>query len=345
MTASLARVPCTVVTGFLGAGKTTLIRHLLENAKGKRLALIVNEFGDVGVDGEILRSCGVESCPEENIVELANGCICCTVADDFVPALDQILSRTPKVDHIIIETSGLALPKPLVQAFQWPTVKGRVTVDGVVAVVDGAALAEGKVASDLDALAAQRAGDQSLDHDDPVEEVFEDQVACADLIILSKSDLIDAAGSARANAAIGEHITRAVKIVPTANGKVDASLLLGLGLAVEDDIENRKSHHDGMGDHEHDDFDSFVIELPAILNPDDLAKRVTVAAEEENVLRVKGFVEVGGKPMRLLVQAVGSRVNHYYDRAWTAEDDRRSRLVVIGLKGLNRPAIENILVG
>ena len=201
MTASLARVPCTVVTGFLGAGKTTLIRHILENANGKRLALIVNEFGDVGVDGEILRSCGVESCPEENIVELANGCICCTVADDFVPALDQILSRSPKVDHIIIETSGLALPKPLVQAFQWPSVKSRVTVDGVVAVVDGAALADGKVASDLDALAAQRAADQSLDHDDPVEEVFEDQVACADLIILSKSDLIDAAGAARANAA------------------------------------------------------------------------------------------------------------------------------------------------
>ncbi|MEP9388573.1 cobalamin biosynthesis protein CobW [Mesorhizobium sp. KR9-304] len=345
MTASLARVPCTVVTGFLGAGKTTLIRHLLENAKGKRLALIVNEFGDVGVDGEILRSCGVESCPEENIVELANGCICCTVADDFVPALDQILSRTPKVDHIIIETSGLALPKPLVQAFQWPSVKSRVTVDGVIAVVDGAALAAGRVASDLEALAAQRAGDDSLDHDDPVEEVFEDQVACADLIILSKSDLIDAAGAARANAAIGEHVSRAVKIVPTANGKVDASLLLGLDLAVEDDIENRKSHHDGMGDHEHDDFDSFVIDIPAIANPDDLAIRVAAAAEEENVLRVKGFVEVCGKPMRLLVQAVGPRVNHYYDRAWTAGDDRRSRLVVIGLKGLNRQAIENILVG
>jgi cobalamin biosynthesis protein CobW len=345
MTASLARVPCTVVTGFLGAGKTTLIRHLLENAKGKRLALIVNEFGDVGVDGEILRSCGVESCPEENIVELANGCICCTVADDFVPALDQILSRTPKVDHIIIETSGLALPKPLVQAFQWPSVKGRVTVDGVVAVVDGAALADGKVASDLDALAAQRAGDESLDHDDPVEEVFDDQVACADLIILSKNDLIDTAGAARANEALGDHVRPGVKVVPSANGKVDASLLLGLGLAVEDDIENRKSHHDGMGDHEHDDFDSFVVEIPAIANPDELAGRVAAAAEAENVLRVKGFVEVGGKPMRLLVQAVGPRVNHYYDRAWTAADDRRSRLVVIGLKGLNRPAIEKILVG
>lgn len=345
MTASVSRVPCTVVTGFLGAGKTTLIRNILENAKGKRLALIVNEFGDVGVDGEILKGCGVDTCPEENIVELANGCICCTVADDFVPALDQILARTPKVDHILIETSGLALPKPLVQAFQWPTVKNRVTVDGVVAVVDGPALAEGRVASDMDALAAQRAADDSLDHDDPVEEVFEDQVACADLIILSKNDLLDEAGAARANAVLSEHVARAVKVVPTAQGKVDPSVLLGLGLAVEDDIENRKSHHDGMGDHEHDDFDTFVVEIPSVANPEDLARRVAEAADKENVLRVKGFVEVDAKPMRLLLQAVGPRVNHYYDRAWAAEDDRRSRLVVIGLKGLDRPAIEKILIG
>ncbi|TIS12424.1 MAG: cobalamin biosynthesis protein CobW, partial [Mesorhizobium sp.] len=294
MTASLSRVPCTVVTGFLGAGKTTLIRNLLENAKGKRLAIIVNEFGDVGIDGEILKGCGIDTCPEENIVELANGCICCTVADDFVPALDQILSRTPKVDHILIETSGLALPKPLVQAFQWPTVKSRVTVDGVIAVVDGPALADGRVASDMDALQAQRAADDSLDHDDPVEEVFEDQIACADLIILSKSDLMDAAGSVRANAVIGEHVARAVKVVPTAQGKVDPSVLLGLGLAVEDDVENRKTHHDDELDHEHDDFDSFVLDIPSIASPDELAKRVALAAEQENVLRVKGFVEVGG---------------------------------------------------
>jgi len=345
MTASAARVPCTVVTGFLGSGKTTLIRHILENAGDKRLALIVNEFGDVGVDGEILKGCGVDACLEENIVELANGCICCTVADDFVPALDQILSRTPRVDHILIETSGLALPKPLVQAFQWPTVKSRVTVDGVVAVVDGAALAAGQVASDMDALAAQRAADESLDHDDPVEEVFEDQVACADLVILSKHDLVDEAGAARANAVVNEHVARAVKVVPATHGKVDPSVLLGLGLAVEDDIENRRSHHDGMADHEHDDFDTFVVELPAVSDPQDLARRVSAAAEQENVLRVKGFVEVAAKPMRLLVQAVGPRVNHYYDRAWTPQDDRRSRLVVIGLKGLNRPAIEKILAG
>lgn len=344
MTASATRVPCTVITGFLGAGKTTLIRNILENANGRRLALIVNEFGDVGVDGEILKSCGIDACPEENIVELANGCLCCTVADDFVPALDLILSREPRVDHILIETSGLALPKPLVQAFQWPSVKSRVTVDGVVAVVDGAALAAGQVASDMDALQAQRQEDETLDHDDPVEEVFQDQIACADLIILSKSDLIDEAGSARANAIIGEHLSRAVKIVPSTHGKVDPSVLLGLGLAVEDDIENRKTLHDGMLDHEHDDFDSFIVELPAIASPDELGARVSAAAEQENVLRVKGFVDVAGKPMRLLVQAVGPRVNHYFDRAWTPTEERRSRLVVIGLKGLNREAIERILV-
>jgi cobalamin biosynthesis protein CobW len=257
---------------------------------------------------------------------------------------DQILSRTPKVDHILIETSGLALPKPLVQAFQWPSVKSRVTVDGVIAVVDGAALAAGQVASDMDALAAQRAADDSLDHDDPVEEVFEDQVACADLIILSKNDLIDDAGRKRVDAIIGEHVSRAVKIVPVTSGKVDPSVLLGLGLAVEDDIENRKTHHDDELDHEHDDFDSFVLDIPAVADPDDLAKRIATAAEQENVLRVKGFVDTG-KPMRLLVQAVGPRVNHYYDRAWEVADDRRSRLVVIGLKGLDRPAVEKILVG
>jgi len=343
MTAPATRIPCTVVTGFLGAGKTTLIRNILEQSKDKRLAIIVNEFGDVGIDGEILKNCGIETCPGENIVELANGCICCTVADDFVPALDQILALENRVDHILIETSGLALPKPLIQAFQWPAIKGRVTVDGVVAVVDGPALAEGRVASDHDALAAQRAADDSLDHDDPIEEVFEDQVACADLIILSKSDLLDDAGREHARAVVAEHLPRAVKIVPASDGRVDPSVLLGLGLAVEDDIENRKTHHDNAFDHEHDDFDTFVVDLPAITDPDELAQRVRNAAEAENVLRVKGFADVAGKPMRLLIQGVGPRVTHYYDRAWDAGEERATRLVVIGLKGIDRTAIETLL--
>src|ERR1700691_1191296 len=201
MNTPLARIPCTIVTGFLGAGKTTLIRHIIANAAGRRLAVIVNEFGDVGIDGEILKGCGNAACPEENIVELANGCLCCTVADEFVPALDGILARDG-VEHIVIETSGLALPKPLVQAFHWPAIKSRVTVDGVVVVVDGAALAGGRVAADLEALAQQRSADGALTHDDPVEEVFQDQIACADLVVINKRDLIDRDGIEKAQAAI-----------------------------------------------------------------------------------------------------------------------------------------------
>jgi cobalamin biosynthesis protein CobW len=342
MTGSLARVPCTIVTGFLGAGKTTLIRHVLANANGRRLAVIVNEFGDVGIDGEILKGCGNEACPEENIVELANGCLCCTVADEFVPALDAILAKGG-VEHIVIETSGLALPKPLVQAFHWPAIKSRVTVDSVIVVVDGAALADGRVAHDLDALAQQRSADSALDHDDPVEEVFEDQIACADLVVLNKRDLLDEAGMERARAAIASALPRSVKIVPATDGKVDEALLLGLGVGTEHDIENRRTHHDDDLDHDHDDFDSFVVPIGEVADPAELNARVAALANKFEVLRVKGFAAVSGKPMRLLLQAVGSRVTHQYDRPWTAAETREGRLVVIGLKGIDRAAITRAL--
>ena len=271
--APLARVPCTIVTGFLGAGKTTLIRHVLANAQGRRLAVIVNEFGDVGIDGEILKGCGNAACPEENIVELANGCLCCTVADEFVPALDAILAKGG-IEHIVIETSGLALPKPLVQAFHWPAIKSRVTVDGVVVVVDGAALADGRVAHDLDALQAQRAADTALDHDDPVEEVFEDQIACADLVVLNKRDLLDEAGVNSALAKISGALPRSVKVLTVTDGKVDQALLLGLGVGTENDIDNRRTRHDAEAEHDHDDFDSFVVPLGEIADPSALLARV-----------------------------------------------------------------------
>jgi cobalamin biosynthesis protein CobW len=340
-----ARIPATIITGFLGAGKTTLLRHVLENAKGKRLAIIVNEFGSVGVDGETLRSCGLTNCPEENIVELSNGCLCCTVAEDFIPTMLALIERAEPPEHILIETSGLALPKPLVQAFHWPAIKSRVTVDGVVAVVDGAALADGRVAADLDALAKQRKADSAFDHDDPIEEVFEDQIACADLVVLNKRDLLDAAGLERAIAAIAGALPRSVKMVTVADGKVDPAALLGLGVGTEDDIENRKTHHDDELDHDHDDFDSFVVELSEIGDPASMASRIAATAEAHNVLRMKGFLAVSGKPMRLLVQAVGPRVSHYYDRPWAASEPRRGSLVVIGLKGLDRAAVTKSLLG
>lgn len=345
MSASLARVPCTIVTGFLGSGKTTLIRHVLANTGGRRVAIIVNEFGDVGIDGEILKGCGDAACSEENIVELANGCLCCTVADEFVPALDTILGRKPAIEHIIIETSGLALPKPLVQAFHWPAIKSRVTVDGVVAVVDGAAVAEGRVAADLDALARQRSADAALGHDDPIEEVFEDQVACADLVVLNKRDMLDRAGLEKAVERISRVLPRRVKVVTVADGKVDPVALLGLGVGTENEIAGRHTRHDDEAEHDHDDFDSFVVPIPEIADPNVLAARVAAVADVHDVFRVKGFVAVAGKPMRLLMQAVGPRVTHQYDRPWNASELRMGHLVVIGLKGLNRAAVAQTLLG
>jgi cobalamin biosynthesis protein CobW len=343
MNASLKRVPCTIVTGFLGAGKTTVIRHLLENAQGRKLAVIVNEFGDVGIDGALLKGCGDAACPEENIVELANGCLCCTVADEFVPALDTILARGP--DHIVIETSGLALPKPLVQAFLWPAIRSRVTVDGVIAVVDGVALAEGRAPPALAALGRQRAADNALEHDNPIEEVFEDQVACADLVVLNKRDLLDGAGADKAMAAIAQVLPRAVKVIMASGGKVDPAALIGLAFGSEDDIGNRRTWHDQEQAHDHDDFDSFVVPLPEIADPVALAKRVGALPEQFDVLRVKGFAAVAGKPMRLLVQAVGARVTHQYDRPWGATEARAGALVVIGRKGFDRAAVARSLLG
>src|SRR5579864_663593 len=303
---TLAKVPVTVVTGFLGSGKTTLIQHLLANPNGKKLAVLVNEFGSEGVDGDILKSCADANCPAENIVELANGCICCTVADDFIPAIEQLLSRPIKPDHILIETSGLALPKPLLKAFDWPQIRSRITVDGVIALADAEAVAAGRFASDPDAVAAQRAADENLDHETPLSEVFEDQICCADIVLLTKADLAGEDGLAAAKAAISAEMPRLVPMLPVIDGAIDPRLILGVGAAAEDDLVMRPSHHDDDDEHEHDDFASVVVDLPEVLDIDALVASV-----------------------RRLVQSVGERVRHQFDRPWGTEP-RQSKLVVIG---------------
>jgi len=329
---TLAKIPVTVVTGFLGSGKTTLIQHLIANANGKKLAVLVNEFGSEGVDGDILKSCADANCPAENIVELANGCICCTVADDFIPAIELLLSRRVRPDHILIETSGLALPKPLLKAFDWPEIRSRITVDGVIALADAEAVAAGRFAPDPAAVEAQRLADKNLDHETPLSEVFEDQIACADIILLTKADLAGAAGLEAAKAAISAEMLRRVPMLPITDGVVDSRIIFGLGAAAEDDLAARPSHHDGEDEHEHDDFASVVIDLPEVNDIDALVASVQRLAREHNVLRAKGYIAVAGKPMRLLLQAVGERVRHQYDTPWGARP-RQSKLVLIGEQG------------
>lgn len=343
---TLAKLPVTVITGFLGSGKTTLIRHLMQNPQGKRLAVIVNEFGDVGVDGEILKSCAIPECPAENILELANGCICCTVADDFIPTIEALMALDPRPEHILIETSGLALPKPLLKAFDWPDIRSRITVDGVIALADAEAVAAGRFAPNVSAVEAQRAADEGLDHETPLSEVFEDQISCADIILLTKPDLAGADGLARAREVIAAEAPRPLPVVEVAEGVVDPRVILGLGAAAEDDMEARPSHHDAPHDHDHEDFDTVVIELPEIADPADLAARIETLAKTRDVLRVKGYAAVSGKPMRLLVQAVGARVRHQFDRPWGPGEARRGALVVIAEHdAIDADAIRAALVG
>ncbi|VIO77984.1 putative GTP-binding protein YjiA [Bradyrhizobium ivorense] len=329
---ALTKIPVTVVTGFLGSGKTTLIQHLIRNANGKKLAVLVNEFGSEGVDGEILKSCADANCPAENIVELANGCICCTVADDFIPAMEQLLARPVKPDHIVIETSGLALPKPLLKAFDWPEIRSRITVDGVIALADAEAVAAGRFAPDPAAVDAQRAAADNLDHETPLSEVFEDQIACADIVLLTKADLAGAEGIKAAKEVITAEMPREVPMLPVVEGAIDARVILGLAAAAEDDLASRPSHHDGEDEHEHNDFNSVVIDLPEIADVDALMASIKGLAREQNVLRAKGYIAVAGKPMRLLVQSVGERVRHQFDMPWGARA-RQSKLVVIGEHG------------
>ena len=138
-------------------------------------------------------------------------------------------------------------------------------------------------------------------------------------------------------------LSRAVKVVETENGKVPLRVLLGLGAEAEADLASRPSHHDLEGEHDHEDFDTFIVELPVFDSPQHLVNRLVKVAETHDILRMKGFVDIAGKPMRLLVQGVGARVQHQYDRKWPGE--RRGRLVVIGEKGFDRDAISELIRG
>jgi cobalamin biosynthesis protein CobW len=327
------KIPATIVTGFLGSGKTTLLRHLLTHAQGRRIAVIVNEFGALGIDGELLRGCGI-GCDENGVetgqlFELANGCLCCTVQEEFAPVMEQLAARRDQIDHLVIETSGLALPKPLVQAFQWPALRNAFTVDAVVTVVDAPAVAAGDFADDPVAVDAQRRADDNLDHDSPLHELFEDQLATADLVIVHKTDGLDAAALARVEAAIRAETPPGVKLVHAQHGRVDPAVLLGLEKAVEDVIDQRKTHHDEEEDHDHDAFDSVAVTLD-VADRNRLLAALGQLVQGHEIYRAKGFVALPGAAMRLVVQGVGQRFDSYFDRAWRSDEPRATRLVLIG---------------
>lgn len=341
------KIPVTVISGFLGAGKTTLVRHLLQNNQGRRIAVLVNEFGEVGIDGDLLRSCQIcddQESPESNIVELTNGCLCCTVQEEFYPVMQELLKRRDQIDCLLIETSGLALPKPLIQAFQWPAIRNSATVDGVVTVVDCYALGNGNLVGDLAALESQRQADDSLDHETPIEELFEDQLACADLVLLTKTDLVEPETLDKIKTWLKQELQPGVKIVSVRDGKIDPNLLLGFNAAVENDLDNRHSHHDREAEHDHDeDINSIELILDQAFVPEELIQQLQELLTEQEIYRIKGFVDVPHKPMRLVLQGVGNRFDTFYDRLWKADEIRQTRLVLIGHE-LNRQLIEEKII-
>jgi cobalamin biosynthesis protein CobW len=330
-----AKIPVTVITGFLGSGKTTLIRQQLQNNQGRRIAVLVNEFGEIGIDGDLLRACqvcdedGTETTP--NIVELTNGCLCCTVQEEFLPTMQELLKRRDQIDCILIETSGLALPKPLVQAFRWEEIRTGATVDGVITVVDCEAVAQGKLAADLNALEAQRQADPNLDHESPIEELFEDQLACADLVLLTKTDCVDVAAQTQVQARIQQELRAGVKMIPCRNGQISSEVLLGFNAAVEDNLDIRPSHHDTEEDHDHDDaITSVPLVSTQAFEPQALIQTLKQLMVQQDIYRIKGFVKVANKPMRLVLQGVGDRIETFYDRPWQPSEARETRLVFIG---------------
>lgn len=341
------KIPVTVITGFLGAGKTTLVRHLLQNNQGRRIAVLVNEFGEVGIDGELLRSCQICEDGEDvtnNIIELTNGCLCCTVQEEFFPTMQQLLKRREQIDCMLIETSGLALPKPLVQAFRWPEIRNGATVDGVITVVDCVAIADGKLVGDLNALEDQRRADPNLEHETPIQELFEDQLACADLVLLTKVDLVDEITYNQVRNWLGEQLPAGVKIVPCRDGKINPDILLGFNAAVEDNLENRPSHHDSEEEHEHDqEINSVQFICDQAFEPKALINNLQQLVQEQEIYRIKGFVDVPNKPMRLVLQGVGNRFESFYDRLWQTSESRQTRLVLIG-RQLDQVQIERSLV-
>ena len=340
------RLPVTVITGFLGAGKTTVLRHLLTRG-GQRLAVMVNEFGSVGLDGDLIRSCGF--CPEEDVegrlVELNNGCLCCTVQDDFLPTMETLLERADQLDGIVVETSGLALPRPLLQALDWPAIRSRVHVNGVVTLVDGEALAAGSPVADADALERQRAEDPSLDHLTAIDELFEDQLQAADLVLISRADCMDASAIAEVQGRIKNKVRAGTALLPVSHGEVETSVVLGLDHKPTHHTHdhNEHEHHD----HSHVEMVGSNVRVEGALDRQALEKLLPNLVSDHQVVRLKGRVWLPGKTLPLQIQMVGPRLNSWFEaapsHAWRPDEGCGADLVVLALSNVAFSAVESSL--
>ena len=359
------KIPVTIVTGFLGSGKTTLISGLLKKNPSRRLAVLVNEFGEVSVDGALLRAAG-EECGVE-IHDLPNGCICCTIKDDFLPIMSQLRKRKGEIDHVLIETSGLALPTPVMRALAWPEVRNDFQLDAVLAVVDTPQLLAGNLEKGQPIPGAAGAG--IPEHVNSVDVILNQQLENADVVVLNKIDELEEEQLLKAEDIVREKAAKVRFLELAYHAELDTRLCMGLSLHDEPEVFEPDDDHDhhhgpvhsapldvdrplvdqhqfdghahtGLTSHEHGEhshlhfhehdpgWQSFVLHSSQPQDPEKLKTAVKEVSVDQPVLRAKGFASIEGKNHRLVVQAVRNRVQAYFEEAHS--HDRESQLVFIG---------------
>ncbi len=323
------KIPVIVVSGFLGSGKTTFLRYLLKQSN-KKFGLIINEFGDVGIDGDLIKSCDrCDETEEECVIELNNGCICCSVQDDFVPSIKALLEFNPTIESIIIETSGLALPIPLIQALNWPEIRSSIYLDVVVCIVNGESMINGLPINDLNKITKQYNDIDRIDHNVPIEELFEEQLEVSDIVLVSRSDILNDDQFDFVKNKIKASLNSSAPVLKSKNGKIDLNYLFDFKFKKDTYKEFLTEEHD----HNHIELVSDSIKLNYFLEKNDFENEMPKILDELNILRIKGRIWIPNKSLPLQIQIVGKKINTWFEEApkncWRPKDNAGLELVII----------------
>lgn len=317
------KIPVTILTGFLGAGKTTLLNYILSENHGQKIAVIENEFGEVGIDGDL-----VLNAESEEIYEMVNGCVCCTVEvrEDLIRVMKELVARPDPLDLILIETSGMADPYPVAQSFflDGDSLADDVELDAIVTMVDAK-----NIAQHLDDARPDGRDNQAIS-----------QLICADRVVINKVDLVD-------NAVVNDlsdrirGLNETAEIVTSSYAEIDLSRILGIGaFQPPADIDAELSHH--MHGHEHDPgVSSFAVSASADIDPNAFQSWIDelTAEQADNLYRMKGIVAVKNDDRRYVFQGVHSLIEFRAAQPWNRSESRQSKIVFIG-RDLNPDALD-----